>query len=130
MTKEKLLEGLKIAEAINASYTINPDALKDTIKALEENWIPVKFRKLTEEEKKYYEELGKFDEAETAWDCPLPDDGQDVLITTTYGDVMVSTFCIDEYDGMYFEEVDDEYVKAWMPLPEPYKEAAGHDKSQ
>ena len=130
MTKEKLLEGLKIAEAINANYTINPDALKDTIKALEENWIPVKFRKLTEEEKKIYKEREIFEGVETAWDCLLPDDGQDVLITTTYGDVMFSTFCVDEYDGMYFEDVDDEYVKAWMPLPEPYKEAAGHDKSQ
>ena len=122
MTKEKLLEGLKIAEAINARYIINPDALKDTIKALEENWIPVKFRKLTEEEKKLYKEREIFEGVETAWDCLLPDDGQDVLITTTYGDVMFSTFCVDEYDGMYFEDVDDEYIKAWMPLPEPYKE--------
>lgn len=36
MTKEKLLEILKIADAINANYTIKPDALKDVIKALEE----------------------------------------------------------------------------------------------
>ena len=84
-------------------------------------WIPVKFRNLTEEEKKLYKERGIFEGAETAWDCPLPDDRQDVLITTTYGDVVVSTFRIDEYDGMYFEEEDSEYVKAWMPLPEPYK---------
>ena len=35
MTKEKLLELLKIADGINASYTIKPDSLKDVITALE-----------------------------------------------------------------------------------------------
>ena len=35
MTKEQLLEVLKIADAINASYTIKPDSLKDVITALE-----------------------------------------------------------------------------------------------
>ena len=37
MTREKLLEILKIADAINASYTIKPDSLKDVIKAIENN---------------------------------------------------------------------------------------------
>lgn len=79
-------------------------------------WIPVKFRKLTEEEKKQFEEEG----FEEAWDCKLPDDGQEVLISTTAG-VQIDTFCIDNL-GVYFESTDAEYIKAWMPLPDPYQE--------
>ena len=35
MTREKLLEILKIADAINASYTLKPESLKDVIKVIE-----------------------------------------------------------------------------------------------
>ena len=53
--------------------------------------------------------------------------------------------CADLADACYFDgtstwhddnrinhgrEYVDKKIKAWMPLPEPYKEAAGHDKSQ
>ena len=65
-------------------------------------WIPIKTRPLTEVDQ-------------------LPDDAQEVLITNKYGDVYIDTFYKD--GGGYFEwrnwVVDD--IKAWMPLPEPYK---------
>ena len=86
-------------------------------------WIPVKFRELMEEEKERFR-----DECDKAFDCPLPDDGQEVLVSTKWG-VDKDTFCIDGY-GVYFENYDADDLLAWMPLPEPYKEAAGHDKSQ
>ena len=35
MTREKLLEILKIADALKASYTIKSESLKDVIKAIE-----------------------------------------------------------------------------------------------
>lgn len=80
-------------------------------------WIPIKTRQMTEEEK---EEIGH--EYAYMYDCPLPDDGQDVLITDCYGYVEVDTFCSDCL-GVYFENnCDDGEVVAWMPLPEPYKE--------
>ena len=80
-------------------------------------WIPVKTRPMTEEEK---EEIGH--EYAFMYDCPLPDDGQDVLITDCYGNVEVDTFCSD-YEGVYFEtNCDDDDVVAWMPLPQPYEE--------
>ena len=49
-------------------------------------WIPVKVRPLTDEEKKLYEEY------EFMYDCKLPDDEQQVLITTKHGNVEVTTF--------------------------------------
>ena len=85
------------------------------IKALEaQGWIPVKTRELTAEEKEEHPD------SIFMWDCPLPDIPQDVLITTKWGDVQLCTFCADDM-GSYFDEVDWDFVLAWMPLPEPYK---------
>lgn len=81
-------------------------------------WIPVKFREATEEEKEKCRELYGY-EIENTYDCPLPDHGQDVLITTCYGDVKIDTF----YNNIvcYFENYcDDEDVVAWAELPMPY----------
>lgn len=86
-------------------------------------WIPVKYRPMTEEEKKDYAERTGYDieDLDTMLDCPLPEDGETVLITDRLGNVEVDTF-INDCDGCYFECNDDmEDVKAWMPLPEPYK---------
>lgn len=94
----------------------------------EQKWIPVISRPLTDEEKEYYEDsFGcDFEDIDYIYDCPLPDDGQTVLITDRLGNVEVDTFCRD--DGCYFEcNCDAEDVLAWMPLPEPYK-AESEDK--
>lgn len=81
-------------------------------------WIPIKFRPLTEEEKECYPE-----EADGIYDCRLPDDGEEVLITTRWGAVCIDTFHRDEEDQSYFEDHDDaDDVSAWKPLPKPYKE--------
>ena len=78
--------------------------------------VPVKVRPLTDEEKKLYEEY------EFMYDCKLPDDEQQVLITTKHGNVEVTTFCNDI--GCYFEQYEDaDDIVAWMPLPKPYKES-------
>lgn len=77
-------------------------------------WIPIKTRELTEEEKEEYPDITFM------WDCPLPDDAQDVLITTSWGDVKFCTFCVDDI-GSYFDEMDEDDVLAWMPLPDSYK---------
>lgn len=108
--------------------TINPEMVSLAIKALENQpqWIPVKTRKMTAEE---IEELSKSNDLIDADDieqwcycCKLPDDKQDVLITTEYGDIRFTTFYADLYYGCYFENYEDrDDVLAWMPLPEPYK---------
>ena len=83
-------------------------------------WIPIKTRPLTEDEKAHYKDLGYDESIESMYDCSLPDDGQTVLITDRSGNVEVDTFFKD--DGCYFEcNCDADDVIAWMPLPEPYK---------
>lgn len=98
------------------------DSIKNGI-PLDENkgeWIPIEERPLTDEEKEYYTDHEYPVEFMMMYDCPMPDDGQEVLITTSTGYVTTDTYYIDE--GGYFENYCDEGdVKAWQPLPEPYK---------
>lgn len=85
-------------------------------------WIKIKTRPATEEEQKEFTCAGEFDEVGFVYDCQLPDDGQEVLITTCFGTVEKVTFYRDSYYGCYFEQYEDAGdVLAWMPLPLPYK---------
>lgn len=80
-----------------------------------ENWTPIKTRPLTEEEKEEYPDYTFM------YDCKLPEDGEEVLVTTWSGKVALDTFYRD--DGCYFEFNNDEGdVIAWQSLPEPYEE--------
>lgn len=75
-------------------------------------WIPFTTRELTNEEKQAHPD-GIF-----ILDCPLPDDGQEILISRN-GWVFLDTYY---YDGECY--LDSGYTiedgMAWMPLPEPY----------
>ena len=82
-------------------------------------WIPLKTRPMTEEESTYYRDLSEY--GAELFDCPLPDDGQEVLVSWG-GNVGIETFVHDDSDGCYFEGVEIDDVEAWMPLPESYKE--------
>ena len=91
----------------------------------EPRWIPLTKRLMTDEEWEYYREWSDVEEGTMMFNCPLPEDGQEVLVS--YGGyVCVDTFCED--DGDYFEGVDIEDVDAWMPLPIPYKPQESEDK--
>lgn len=88
-----------------------------------QRWNEIHKRPMTDEERKEWSErLGydiEYDEAYIY--SNLPDDGQEVLVSTQYGRVYVDTFYQD--DGCYFEESEDmDGILAWMPLPEPYRE--------
>lgn len=90
------------------------------LKALKQNvWIPVKWHNTTEEER---EREGYPEDWLTYLDCPMPDDGQEILITDKYGYVSIDTCYQDE--GFSLDSgkdwIDD--VVAWMPVPKPYKE--------
>ena len=77
-------------------------------------WIPIKTRPLTEEEKKEYPDYSFM------YDCHLPEDGEEVLVSTKWG-VNIDIFC-DCIGGCYFENYcDEDDVLAWQPLPKPYK---------
>ena len=110
-----------------AVHWIDKDAIEQELCNLppvqpKAKWTPIKTRPLTEEERQYMDSYG-----DIAYDCPLPDDGQEVLVTSRYGYVTTDTFCRDD-GGCYFETYcDDGDVLAWMPKPEPYK-AESEDK--
>lgn len=85
-------------------------------------WIPVKFRPMDEEEKQYWEEhYGyKFDEDFDCkmFDCPMPEDGQEVWVCSKCGNVWQDTCVVDE--GIGLEENGDWYdIVAWMPFERP-----------
>lgn len=89
-------------------------------------WIPVTDRPMTEEEvKEACEKWGVKEEILEDWEkrvftCPLPDDGQEILISTCWG---VSEDVCTWDDGCYGLECRGDWdgVDAWMPKPEPYK---------
>lgn len=87
-------------------------------------WVPIKTRPMTEQERKELDEVCDWidwasDEA-TMFDCKMPEDKQDVLICTESGYIFLDT-CINDDYGYGLEERDDwDGVVAWMPLPEPY----------
>lgn len=106
-------------------------ALGKALEALgkEPKWIPVKFRQMDEEEKQsikpYLEEHYGYtlDESDCIlFDCPMPDDGQEVWVCSKCGNVWQDSCVIDEGIGLE-ENGDWEDIVAWMPFnrPEPYK---------
>lgn len=91
---------------------------------LEQRWIPVKLRPMDSEEREYWEDqfgVELADEDAVMFDCPMPEDGQHILVSYRK---WISTDKCEIDDGCYgLEENGDwEGVIAWMPLPEPYKE--------
>lgn len=100
------------------------ESLDMAIKALEQTrWIPVKWHNITEEER---EREGYPKEWLTMFDCPMPEDEQEILVTIQgskrEGRWVEKDICYIE-DGYSLDSgydwIDD--ILAWMPLPEPYK---------
>lgn len=80
-----------------------------------QGWIPFTRRPMTEEEKKDYPNCTFI------FDCVLPDDGDEILVSNGRF-VWMDAFCND-IDGCYLDSGDDiDEDMAWMPLPEPYRE--------
>ena len=91
-------------------------------------WIPIKMRPGTDEEYEEFSLCGDCPREDfRVFECQLPDDDQEVLVTTRWGDVCIDTWHRD-VDCCYFENnSDDEDVIAWMPLPERYEPEVQHD---
>lgn len=89
-------------------------------------WIPVTSRPMTMEEYEENDYVREYDipfEDAKVFTCPLPEDGQEILIS--HGGY-VDQDIVSWEDGFialenfeYFEE-----ISAWMPLPEPYNPSA------
>lgn len=78
-------------------------------------WVPIKFRPLTDEEQEEYPDYCYMA------DCPMPDDGEEILVSTKYGTVEKDECEIDDgysLDSGYDWQTD---IVAWQPLPKPYK---------
>lgn len=92
-------------------------------KTLDSQWIPITFRQANEDE--YKEFIERYDDIPReeckVYDCRMPDDGQEVLVTTCGGHVCEDIFCADpDYYG--FENCSDPGdAIAWMPKPKAYK---------
>lgn len=77
-----------------------------------QRWIPFTKRELTAEEQEEHPEWSYI------MDCPLPDDGQEILVSNGRW-VWKDEFCVD--DGCYLDSDHELEGCAWMPLPEPWK---------
>lgn len=84
----------------------------------EQRWIPIKWHDCTDEDREKY---GFNNDIVVVFDCEMPDDNQSILVTTSHGYINQDVCYID--DGYSLDSgwdwIDD--IKAWMPLPEPYK---------
>lgn len=84
-------------------------------------WIPVTSREMTEEERNEYN-LAYDDNITHIITGPLPDDGDEILISRNNGKwVDLVVFSNDDY-GVGDENGNDwlTEVDAWMPLPKGY----------
>lgn len=99
----------------------------------EPRWIPIKTRPMDEEERAYYEEVYDWqlnDEDAVMFDCPMPEDGQEVWVCSKCGNVWQDTCCI--FDGIGLEENGDWLdIVAWMPFtkPTPWKGESDADNN-
>lgn len=87
-------------------------------------WIPLKFRPMDEEERQHYADVYGYDKDDfdgTMFDCPMPEDGEEIWVCSKNGYVW-QDLC-QEDEGFYLEGNGDwEDIVAWMPLnkPKPY----------
>lgn len=104
------------AEEIAGAFDVAFRALEQ-----EPKWIPIKTRKLTDAEEQDMLENSNY-YYNYMFDCLLPEDGEEVLVTTSTGEVTTTTFYDEGLDGCSFEFYEDDGdVIAWMPKPKSYK---------
>ena len=88
-----------------------------------QQWIPVRMRPMDSEERAYWSEHLDFelsDEDAVMFDCKMPDDGQEILVSYR------KWVCMDKCEvdgGCYGLEGNGDWdgVIAWMPLPAPWE---------
>ena len=141
MDKKEAIEVLKpVLESLEKRGRVNiliPEvftALKMAIEALSEPiplssfWIPIKYKQATKEQINHMCEVCGVSEDmleesdKRVFDCPMPNDGQEILVCMKSGVVHVDVNYLDLGDCYGLEDADDwDDVSAWMPMPMPYE---------
>ena len=86
-------------------------------------WIPVKWHVILDDERV---EEGIPDVIVYYLDCTMPEDGEEIIVTDGKR-VWTDENSIDIV-GHYLESGNDwKDIKAWMPLPKPYKKGGNND---
>lgn len=92
-------------------------------KTLDSQWIPITFRQADDDE--YKEFIERYDDIPReeckVYNCRMPDDGQEVLVTTSWGSVCEDIFHADFDDYGFEDHEDPDDVIAWMPKPKAYE---------
>jgi len=127
-------EGKGLSDAIEFEKDML-EILRLAEKALDSQWIPVKYRPLTVKERIAFAEHYGVEFCDTSsekvFDCPMPEDGQKILISTSWGvdiDVADNDIAPEGFTCYGLEGNGDwDGVEAWMPLPEQYKKEGESD---
>lgn len=113
---QRLYGGLYAASELKETYNAFDMAIEALSADAVQGWIPFKKRPLTDEEKQEYPDWTYI------FDCPLPDDEEEILLSNGKH-VWMDTFIND--GECYLDGGDDiDEGMAWMPLPKPYKGGA------
>lgn len=86
-------------------------------------WIPVKWHVILDAER---EEEGIPDDIVYYLDCPMPEDGEEIIVTDGKR-VWTDKNCIDIVGHCLESGNDWKDIKAWIPLPKPYKKGGNND---
>ena len=119
---EKILQEIeKESYSTNTDYghsvVVNMDSVAKIIRfhVGDDGWIPVTWHETTEEDGI---DMVRYP---VCLDCPMPEDDQEILISTRNGWVRQDTCYI--LDGYSLDSGNDwvDDVLAWQPLPKPYR---------
>lgn len=91
----------------------------------EQRWIPIKWHYCTDKDRKEY---GFSEDIVYVFDCIMPDDYQEILVTTSHGYIVKDVNYIDDsfYLDSGYDWITD--ITAWCELPEPYKAERREDE--
>lgn len=126
----EVVYGINEKVMYSSASTAYANAIEEINELAEEynnGWIPFTDRELTEEEKEYYGE-----DVKHMLDCKLPEEDEEILVTSKYKDklyVDTDTFMRDGSE-CYLDSGRDlvTEVIAWQSLPAPYKKGVEYDR--
>ena len=110
------MEKAKAIELLEKAETNHP--------AIPDSWIPVKAHPATDEERESSPDIDYW------FDCEMPDDEQEILVTVKHKNWISVEKDVCYVDSCYvldsgYDWLDD--IIAWMPLPAPYKKGEQHE---